>query len=112
MSIITTLAISTFREAVRARVFLYLLAVGAFIAVAGLPAADLSIGSSQRIALDTSMTAATVVGLFLSLCVASVSDEIEKRTFYTVIAKGASRTQFVIGKYLGVWITVSLAVLA
>ena len=39
-----------------------------------------------------------------------VSKEIERRTIYTILAKPISRSQFILGKYLGLIITLARAV--
>lgn len=111
--LIVTIAIATFREAVRARVFLYLLVVAAFVVVGAIPTADLGTGQELRLVTDLSMGGVSFTAAFLAifLGVSAVSGEVERRTVYTVITKAASRAQFVIGKWLGVWITVLTAVL-
>ena len=53
--LIVTIAIATFREAVRARVFLYLLVVAAFVVVGAIPTADLGTGQELRLVTDLSM---------------------------------------------------------
>jgi len=112
--IVLTIAAATFREAVRARVFLYLLVVAACAIAGSVPAAELGIGEELRLVIDVSIAGSSYVCVFLAifLGVSAVSGEVERRTVYTVIAKAASRTEFVFGKFLGVWATVCVAVLA
>jgi ABC-type transport system involved in multi-copper enzyme maturation permease subunit len=107
-----TIARATFREALRAKVFLYLLVVAIAMVLASVPTAELGVGEQLRLIIDVSMAGAGFVAAFLAvfLGVSSVSGEVEKRTVYTIIAKAVSRTQFVLGKYLGVLATVSVAV--
>lgn len=110
---IWTIALATFREAVRARVFVYLLVVAAFVVVGAIPTADLGTGQELHLITDLSMGGVAFTAAFLAifLGVSAVSGEVERRTVYTVITKAASRAQFVVGKWLGVWITVLTAVL-
>jgi Cu-processing system permease protein len=104
----------TFLEAVRARVFLYLLVVGAAMIAGSVPTSELGLGDEMRLVVDVSVAGCSYVCVFLSvfLGVSAVSGEVEKRTVYTIIAKAASRRQFVIGKFLGVWLTVMVAATA
>lgn len=112
MMLVLTIALATFREAVRARVFVYLLVVAAFVVVGAIPTADLGTGQELRLVTDLSMGGVAFTAAFLAifLGVSAVSGEVERRTIYTVITKAASRTQFVIGKWLGVWMTVLVAI--
>jgi ABC-type transport system involved in multi-copper enzyme maturation permease subunit len=114
MSHVLTIALATFKEAVRARVFLYLLVVAAALIAGSVPAAELGIGEEMRLVTDVSVAGATYVCVFLAifLGVSAVSGEVERRTVYTIIAKSASRSQFVLGKFFGVWATVTVGILA
>ncbi|MCC6810813.1 MAG: ABC transporter permease [Deltaproteobacteria bacterium] len=114
MSAVLVLARATFIEAVRARVFLYLLAVAALMIAGSVPTAELGVGEELRLTTDVALAGVAYVCAFLSvfLGVSAVSGEVEKRTVYTVIAKAATRSQFVVGKFFGVWATVIVAALA
>lgn len=107
---ISLLARATVKEALRARVFVYLLAVAGLIVSASVPAADLSIGDRLRMVEDLSMAGISFVSVFLAvfLGVSAVSGEVDRRTVYTIITKPASRAEFVLGKYFGVLCVVSL----
>jgi Cu-processing system permease protein len=111
---VVTLARATFVEAVRARVFLYLIAVAACMIAGSVPTAELGIGEELRLTTDVSVAGAAYVCVFLAvfLGVSAVSGEVEKRTVYTIIAKSATRSQFVVGKFFGVWATVTVAATA
>lgn len=111
---VSTLARATFVEAVRAKVFLYLIAVAACMIAGSVPTAELGIGEELRLTTDVSVAGAAYVCIFLSvfLGVSAVSGEVEKRTVYTIIAKSATRSQFVVGKFFGVWATVAVAATA
>jgi len=106
------IAAATFREAIRARVFVYLLVVVACMVAGSFPAAQLSFGEHERIIVDVAMGAISFIAIFLALFfgVSGVSGEIERRTIYALIAKPVSRREFVCGKFLGVWFTVTVAV--
>ncbi len=61
--------------------------------------------------MDIGLSTLMLSGLFLSVFAAAtvVTDEIENKTVLTVITKTVSRTTFVIGKFIGIAISVLLA---
>lgn len=107
---IGVLALATVKEAVRARVFVSLLVVAAAIVLASIPAAELAIGDQLRLVQDFSMAGISVASTFLALFlgVSAVSGEVDRRTVYTIITKPASRADFVLGKFFGVYAVVAL----
>lgn len=98
------IAVNTFREAIRNRIFasLLLFAVGLIAVTMAVSAASLH--EEVRLMKD--------VGLFLvstfsaALCIfigaSLVYQEIERKTVYTILPKPIHRWQFLLGKYLGV----------
>ncbi|MES2505042.1 MAG: ABC transporter permease [Myxococcota bacterium] len=111
MNAIRALAYATFLGSLRARLFLYVLAVAVFMMLLSLPISGLGFNEQLRIVTDMAVGSAGLLGLFLTIYfgVSSISGEIEKRTVYNAISKPISRTQFVLGKLMGVWLTVAVA---
>jgi len=103
-------AINTFREAVRDRVlynlvFFALIMIGAAILVG-----QISIGIERLVIVNLGLTAISVFGLVMSIFigVGLVYKEIEKRTLYTLLAKPIRRWQFLVGKYGGLLLTLTV----
>ncbi len=113
---ISAIALNTFREAIRNRI-LYLLLV---FAVAMISFSEilslLTVGSEEKIIKDFGLASIDVFGVLTSVFVGVglVSREIERRTVYTLLAKPIHRFEFVVGKYMGLVITllVNTAVMA
>jgi len=107
---IQTVAANTFREAVRDRVlynlvFFALLMMGAAILVG-----QISIGIERDVIVSLGLTAISVIGIFIAifLGVALVSKEMDKRTLYALLAKPVKRWEFLLGKFFGLVMTLTV----
>src|SRR5271169_3861512 len=105
-----TVATNTFREAVRDRVlynlvFFALLMMGAAILVG-----QISIGIEQSVIASLGLTAISVIGLFIAIFigVSLVSKEMDKRTLYALLAKPVERWEFLLGKFAGLVLTLTI----
>lgn len=113
MNKILTIALNTYREAIRNKVF-YIIAVFALVLLAfSLILATLALGEDDRIIKHVGLSAINIFGLLMATFVGVnlVYEELEKRTVYTIIASGVSRYQFLLGKFLGLFFTVVANVL-
>jgi len=105
---------NTFRETVRQPVFWIIIGVSIFLMwlTSRLPLWTISgLAADEVMAKDIGLAAVTLCGLLVALFASSsvVSDELEKRTALTVLSKPVSRSQFVIGKFVGIALAVALA---
>lgn len=110
-----TLAIArnAFREAVRDRV-LYNLVLFVLLLIAGaIFLGELSAGQEAKIIVDLGLSAMLLFGAFIAIFVGVglVYKEIERRTLYTILSKPIGRGQFLLGKYLGLCLTLLINVL-
>lgn len=107
MSRIWVIATNTFREAVRDRILNSILFFAVLMLGLSLALRELSIGDTDKVvrgvALGGVSLLAAIVALFLG--VSLVYKEIERRTIYTLAAKPIARWQLLLGKYLGIWLT-------
>ncbi len=103
MKIIWVIAKNTYREIIRDRILYGLLVFALLIIGLSLALGQLSFAEQSRISLDFGLTGIQLSSIILSIFVGStlVTREIEKRTVLTLLARSMSRTQFLIGKYLG-----------
>ena len=106
------IALTTFREAIRKR-FLYavlLLVVGAnlFTIVLG----EMSLNHESRVARDVGLASIRLLGCITAIILGAVLlyNEVHRRTIHTIISKPIQRYEFVLGKYLGMVMTLSLLV--
>src|SRR5437660_4471417 len=104
---VAAIARNAFREAVRDRV-LYNLVVFALLLIAGaILLGELSAGQEAKIIVDLGLSAILLFGVFIAIFVGVglVYKEIERRTLYAILAKPIGRGEFLLGKYLGLCLT-------
>lgn len=104
---VAAIARNAFREAVRDRV-LYNLVVFALLLIAGaIFLGELSAGQEAKIIVDLGLSAILLFGVFISIFVGVglVYKEIERRTLYAILSKPIGRGEFLLGKYLGLCLT-------
>lgn len=107
MSAVIAIAHNTFREAVRDRI-LYLLLVFALLMIASARVVSaLTVGDQDKIIKDVGLAAIGAFGVLTAIFVGVglVFKEIDRRTIYTIITKPIRRRQFIVGKYLGLVLT-------
>ena len=104
---VTAIALNTFREAIRNRI-LYLLLVFALALILCARALSLmTVGSEEKIIKDFGLATIDLFGVLTAvlLGIGLVSREIERRTVYVILAKPIERSEFVLGKYAGLVLT-------
>jgi len=101
------IARNTFREAVRDRVLYNLVLFVLLLTGAAVFIGELSGGQERKIIVDLGLSAMLLFGVFIAIFVGVglVYKEIERRTVYTIFSKPVGRGEFLIGKYLGVCLT-------
>lgn len=111
---IWAIALNTFREAVRIRV-LY----GILVLLLGANLMSLVLGSmaatdSSRVTRDVGLAGISLFGSLTAifLGVVLLYGEIQRRTIHTIVSKPIERWEFVVGKYLGMALVLSVLVVA
>jgi len=104
---IISIATNTFREAVRDRVLYNLVIFVLLIVACAIMLGDLTDGQEARTIVNIGLNAMLLFGTFIAIFVGVglVSKEIEKRTLYAIFAKPVKRGEFIVGKYLGLCLT-------
>jgi ABC-type transport system involved in multi-copper enzyme maturation permease subunit len=108
-----TIARNTFREAVRDRVLYNLVLFVLLITAAAIFLGELTDGQEVRTIVNMGLSAMLLFGAFIAIFVGVglVSKEIEKRTIFAIFAKPVGRAEFLIGKYLGLCLTLLVNIL-
>lgn len=104
---IRTIAQMTFKEAIRDRV-LYLLLFFAAVSLAfSRLLALLTVGDRIKVIKDVGLASLSLFGALMAILMGTslVTKEIDKKTIYTLLAKPIHRSQFLLGKYLGLVLT-------
>ena len=113
MSRIISIAKNTFREAVRDRVLYNLVLFVLLLIACAILLGDLTDGQEARTIVNIGLNAMLLFGTFIAIFVGVglVSKEIEKRTVFAVFSKPIGRGGFIVGKYLGLCLTILVNVL-
>jgi ABC-type transport system involved in multi-copper enzyme maturation permease subunit len=104
---ITAIARNAFREAVRDRVLYNLVLFVLLLTGASIFIGELSGGQERKVIVDLGLSAMLLFGVFIAIFVGVglVYKEIERRTIYAVFSKPVGRGEFLVGKYLGLCLT-------
>lgn len=103
-------AINTFREAVRDRVLYNLIFFALMMIGASILVGEISIGISRLVIINLGLSAISIFGLVMAIFigVGLVHKEIEKRTLYTLLSKPVRRWEFLVGKFGGLLLTLTV----
>jgi ABC-type transport system involved in multi-copper enzyme maturation permease subunit len=116
MRAIGWIAVNVFRESVRDKVLYNLVAFAILLMGASYLIGQLTAGQDVKIIKDLGLAATSIFGLFIAIFIGIglVSKEVERRSIYAILAKPIDRYQLVLGKYVGLVLTlaVNLSVMA
>ncbi len=113
MKSILVIAQNTYREIFRDRILYGLMVFGVLLILLSLALGELSFSEQSRITINFGFTAIHIGAMILSIFVGStlVGREIEKKTIMTLLVRPISRTQFLIGKSLGLMAVIFASIL-
>ena len=111
MTAIRLVASAAYRESVRDRVPLTILGFGVLLVAASYLIGQLTAGQDLKIIKDLGLAAINVLGLFIAIFIGInlVAKEVERRSIYNLLSKPVTREQFLIGKYLGLVLTLAVS---
>jgi len=98
---------SVFKESVRDRVPYSLVVFAVLLMAASYLISQLSAGQDIKIIKDLGLAAIAMIGLLIAIFIGIglVSKEVERRSIYSLLAKPISRPSFIIGKFVGLVLT-------
>lgn len=104
---IIAIGLNTFRESARDKIFYSLLAFAILIIGFSVVLGNLSLGDTYKIIQDFGLMALSLFGALTAIFVGigMVYKEMEKRTVFVLLSKPIARWQFILGKYLGLSLT-------
>jgi ABC-type transport system involved in multi-copper enzyme maturation permease subunit len=103
-------ALNTFREAVRDRVLYNLVFFALAMIAASILVGQVSIGIEEMVIVTLGLSAISVIGLLIAVFigVGLVSKEMDKRTLYALLATPVRRWEFLLGKFGGLVLTLTV----
>lgn len=113
---ILSIAFNTFRENLREKLLYNLLIFALLMIASSVLLTRLTVGEWDRLIIDLGLSSMNIFGVLISIFVgiSLVSKEIDKKTIFTIISKPVPRYEFLLGKYLGLVVTllINTAVMA
>jgi ABC-type transport system involved in multi-copper enzyme maturation permease subunit len=112
MTQILAVATNTFREAVRDKVLHSILFFAVLLLFLSTAMEEITIGDQAKVVRGVALGGISLMGgiIAIFLGVGLVWKEIEKKTIYTLASKPLSRWRLLLGKYLGLWLTLAAEV--
>ena len=112
MSKIGHIAINTYRETIRDKVLYNLVLFALILIGSSYILGQISIYQEVKIIKDLGLAAISVFGTVIAIFIGIglVSKEIDRRTLYSLLSKPVSRLEFLLGKYLGLCLTLAVNV--
>ena len=111
---IYAIVLNTFREAIRNKVLYGVLGVVIAANLMAIVLGAMSLAEEARVARDVGLAGVSLFGALTAIVlgVSLLYAEIQKRTLQVVLSKPIERHEFVLGKYLGMAVTLTLLVAA
>ena len=109
---IWAIALNTFREAARIRVLYGILALVVLWNLGAIVLGQASMRESARVARDFGLAGISIFGSLTAIIlgVLLLYNEIQRRTVHPIVSKPIERWEFVVGKYLGMALVLSILV--
>jgi ABC-type transport system involved in multi-copper enzyme maturation permease subunit len=110
MTKVLSIAWITLREALRQKLAVNLLLFALLVIVASIVVSELTFGEQYRIIADLCLSSAQLFGTLIAVFLGAglVAGDVQRRSLYQVIAKPVARWQYVLGRYLGLVLTLWL----
>jgi ABC-type transport system involved in multi-copper enzyme maturation permease subunit len=109
---IIPIAANTFKECVRDKVLYNLVIFGVLIIVSSLLLSSITIGDVKEIIINLGLSTLSIFGTLIAIFIGIqlVYKEIDKKTIYSLLAKPVGRYEFILGKYFGLTLTLTVNV--
>lgn len=105
------IAVNTFRESARNKMFYLLVFFGVLFAFSSKLVSFLTLGDAMKVLKDTGLAAinffCVLIAVFTGINL--VYKEIDKKTVYNILSKPVRRDEFILGKFLGLALTMLAA---
>lgn len=110
MRTIWLIAVAVFKESVRDRVPYAMVVFAVLLMAASFLIGQMTAGQDMKIIKDLGLAALAIFGLFIAVFIGIglVSKEVEKKSVFGLLSKPVSRTQFILGKYTGLVMTLAV----
>jgi Cu-processing system permease protein len=113
LSNVLAIAWVTLRDALRQKLAVNLLVFALVIISASIVLSELTYGEQYRIISDLALSSAGIFGTLIAVFLGAnlVAGDVQRRTLYPIVAKPVSRTEYLLGRYAGLVLTLTLNLL-
>ncbi len=110
LSRVYAITLTAFRESIRDRILFAVLGVGAASLFFGLGMGSISYSETLRIITDHGLLTASLLGNLIAIFLGAnfLYKELELRTLYVLLSRPLDRHEVILGKYLGILMTVAV----
>lgn len=110
---ILAVALNSYREAVRARVLYGLFGLALATTLYSVILGAMSLHQERRVVADVSAASISLYAVLVAVVLGSTSlhREIELKTLFPILTRRLVRHEFVLGKFLGTWLTLGVFVM-
>ncbi len=104
---------NTFKETIRDRILYGILCFALLFLISTTLFGSISLGEDIKVVKDFGLAGIYIFSVIIAIFLGSslIHKELEKRTLYVILSKPVSISQFILGKFFGLWSSVSLNVL-
>jgi ABC-type transport system involved in multi-copper enzyme maturation permease subunit len=108
---IIPIALNTFRESARDRALYNLALLAVLLVVASVLMGRIAVGQETKIIIDLGLSAMTVFGALIAILlgIGLVSKDIENGAIANILSKPVRRSEFILGKYFGLCLTLFMS---
>jgi ABC-type transport system involved in multi-copper enzyme maturation permease subunit len=107
MRAVWTIAGGVFRDSIRDRIAYGFVFFAVLLMASSFLLAQLTAGQDVKIIKDLGLASSSAIGVFVAIFfgIGLVTKEVERRSIYSLLSKPMTRSQFIVGKYLGLALT-------
>lgn len=111
---VRTIALNTYREAVRARIFIGLAIVAFLVAIFSLIVGSFALRNAPRVTSDLGSASISIFSIVVAIIVSVTSlwREVEQKTIFPILARPVHRAEYIVGKYFGTVLTLLVFIAA
>jgi len=110
---VAAIALNTYREAVRARILLGLSALALATALYSIAVGEFALKNAPRVVADLGAASVSMYAIVAAVIigVTSLYRELEQKTIFPILARPISRAEYIVGKYLGMAVVLTIALI-
>jgi ABC-type transport system involved in multi-copper enzyme maturation permease subunit len=111
---VRAIAENTYRESVRARILLGLAGVAFCVSLFSLVIGSFTLLSAPRVVSDLGAASISLFGVLVAIVIGATTlhRELEQKTIFPILARPISRSEYLVGKFFGIMLTIFVFIAA